>query len=173
MRKTSIFPIWGVALLLIFLTTTACSITYSTDGTTDFLSSTSGKTWWTEDGLVKQGEHARAFVFVNYDNLLSNIAKGGESISWLWDRSWILSIRKFLPTAYSSTMPIYHSSMLGKMTRLWQNLSMSWFWWRKIIHRQVYNIRPLVMIRTEPISIFIARSPKGFLFWIALPRITS
>jgi len=75
-RKTSIFPIWGVALLLIFLTTTACSITYSTDGTTDFLSSTSGKTWWTEDGLVKQGEHARAFVFVNYDNLLSNIAKG-------------------------------------------------------------------------------------------------
>ena len=50
---------------MIFLTTTACSIKFSTDGTTDFLSSTTGKTWWTEDGLVKQGEHARVFVFGN------------------------------------------------------------------------------------------------------------
>jgi hypothetical protein len=75
-RKFSILPIWAGALLLIFLTTTACSIKFSTDGTTDFLSSTTGKTWWTEDGLVKQGEHARVFVFENYDNLLSNIAQG-------------------------------------------------------------------------------------------------
>ena len=76
MRKILFLPIWAGALCLIFLTTTACSIKFSTDGTTDFLSSTTGKTWWTEDGLVKQGEHARVFVFENYDNLLSNIAQG-------------------------------------------------------------------------------------------------
>jgi len=84
MGKFSILPIWTGALLCICLTTTACSIKFSTDSTTDFLSSTTGKTWWTEDGLVKQGEHARVFVFENYDNLLSNIAKGdGEYLKAL------------------------------------------------------------------------------------------
>ena len=48
----------------------------TTDGTTEFLSSTSGKTWWTEEGLVRQGEHAGAFVSVNFENLLQNIAQG-------------------------------------------------------------------------------------------------
>ena len=47
----------------------------TTDGTTEFVSSTTGKTWWSEDGLVKQGRHAEAFVSINYDNLLQDIAK--------------------------------------------------------------------------------------------------
>ena len=79
-EKFSILPIWAGVLLLISLGTTACTIKATTDtttdGTTEFLSSTTGKTWWTEDGLVKEGAHARAFVFVNYDNLLHDIAKG-------------------------------------------------------------------------------------------------
>jgi len=66
--------------LLVILGTGGCTIKATTDtttdGTTEFVSSTSGKTWWTEEGLVKQGEHAGAFVFVNYDNLLQDIAKG-------------------------------------------------------------------------------------------------
>lgn len=54
----------------------------TTDGTTEFLSSTTGKTWWTEEGLVKQGNHAEAFVSVNYENLLQDIAQGeGEYLS--------------------------------------------------------------------------------------------
>jgi len=48
----------------------------TTDGTTEFVSSTTGKTWWTEDGLVKQGQHAGAFVSINYENLLQDIARG-------------------------------------------------------------------------------------------------
>ena len=48
----------------------------TTDGTTEFVSSTTGKTWWTEEGLVKNGEHAGAFVSINYDNLLRDIASG-------------------------------------------------------------------------------------------------
>jgi hypothetical protein len=53
----------------------------TTDGTTEFLSSTSGKSWWTEEGLVKRGEHARAFVATNHDTLLQEIAQGhGEYV---------------------------------------------------------------------------------------------
>ena len=56
----------------------------TTDGTTEFLSSTSGKSWWSEDGLVKQGEQARAFVALNRENLLQNIAQGhGEYVTAL------------------------------------------------------------------------------------------
>ena len=56
----------------------------STDGTTEFLSSTTGKSWWTEDGLVKQGEQARAFVALNRENLLQNMAQGhGEYVTAL------------------------------------------------------------------------------------------
>ncbi len=52
------------------------TIDTTTDGTTEFVSSTTGKTWWTEEGLVKNGEHAGAFVSVNYENLLRDIAAG-------------------------------------------------------------------------------------------------
>jgi len=56
----------------------------STDGTTEFLSSTTGKSWWTKDGLVKQGEQARAFVALNRENLLQNMAQGhGEYVTAL------------------------------------------------------------------------------------------
>lgn len=56
----------------------------TTDGTTEFLSSTTGKSWWTEDGLVKQGEQTRAFVALNRENLLQNMAQGhGEYVTAL------------------------------------------------------------------------------------------
>ncbi|MGD9851524.1 MAG: DUF3015 family protein [Nitrospirales bacterium] len=56
----------------------------ATDGTTEFLSSTSGQAWWTQDGLVREGQHAHAFVANNYDNLLQEIAKGeGEYLQAL------------------------------------------------------------------------------------------
>ncbi|HBP87655.1 MAG TPA: DUF3015 family protein [Nitrospirales bacterium] len=56
----------------------------TTDGTTEFLSSSTGKSWWTEDGLVKRGEHARAFVATNHDSLLQEIAQGhGEYVQAL------------------------------------------------------------------------------------------
>jgi hypothetical protein len=52
-----------------------------TNGTTNFLSSTTGKSWWTEDGLVKREEYAKAFVAINHDVLLQDIARGqGEYV---------------------------------------------------------------------------------------------
>ena len=81
MGKLSNLPIWTGRLLLVYLLSmTGCTIKATTDtttdGTTEFLSSTTGKTWWAEDGFVKEGAHARAFVSVNCDNLLHDIAKG-------------------------------------------------------------------------------------------------
>jgi DUF3015 family protein len=76
----SIKTFQGLAALGVFLLGISSGCT-STDATSDFLSSTSGKSWWTEDGLVKRGEHARAFVVTNHDNLLQEIAQGhGEYV---------------------------------------------------------------------------------------------
>lgn len=77
----------GLAALGVFLlaSSSGCTIKATidtlTNGTTEFLSSSTGKSWWTEDGLVKRGEHARAFVAINYDTLLQEIAQGhGEYV---------------------------------------------------------------------------------------------
>lgn len=70
----------AVWLLLILVSSSGCTLKATldttSDGVTNVVSSTSGKSWWTEDGLVKSGEHARAFVASNYDNLLQEMAKG-------------------------------------------------------------------------------------------------
>ena len=77
----------GLAALGVFLLGISSGCTFkatldtTSDTTTNFLSSTSGKSWWTEDGLVKHGEHARAFVATNHDILLQEIAQGqGEYV---------------------------------------------------------------------------------------------
>ena len=77
----------GLAALGVFLLGISSGCTFkatldtTSDTTTNFLSSTSGKSWWTEDGLVKRGEHAKAFVAINYDTLLQEIAQGhGEYV---------------------------------------------------------------------------------------------
>lgn len=70
----------GVWLVFMLVSSSGCTfkatLDTTSDGVTNFLSSTSGKSWWTEDGLVKSGEQARAFVATNYDNLLQQMAQG-------------------------------------------------------------------------------------------------
>lgn len=77
----------GLAAFGVFLLGISSGCTFkatldtTSDTTTNFLSSTSGKSWWTEDGLVKHGEHARAFVATNHEILLQEIAQGqGEYV---------------------------------------------------------------------------------------------
>jgi hypothetical protein len=70
----------AVWLLFLLISSSGCTIKATldttSDGVTNFLSSTTGNSWWTEDGLVKSGEHARVFVATNYDNLLQDMAQG-------------------------------------------------------------------------------------------------
>lgn len=77
----------GLAALGVFLlcSSSGCTIKATldttSDGVTNFLSSSTGKSWWTEDGLVKRGQHAKAFVASNHDTLLREIAQGhGEYV---------------------------------------------------------------------------------------------
>jgi len=71
---------WLGSVLFCCLVFSGCTIKATTDtttdGTTEFLSSTSGQAWWTENGLVRDGQHAQAFVASNYDHLLPEMAKG-------------------------------------------------------------------------------------------------
>jgi hypothetical protein len=47
------------------------------DTTTNVTVSTSGRTWWNEDGLVKSEHKAIAFAAYNQANVEQDIAKGG------------------------------------------------------------------------------------------------
>ncbi len=56
----------------------------TTDVMTNFLSSTSGKSWLSEDGLVKRDLKVKAFAAVNFENLKRDMAQGhGEYLSSL------------------------------------------------------------------------------------------
>ena len=74
------FQVFAVCLFLMLGGFSGCTLKATldttSDGVTNFLSSTMGKSWWTEDGLVKKNEEARAFVAMNYDNLLQEMAQG-------------------------------------------------------------------------------------------------
>lgn len=73
-------PAFAGSILLSLLLLSGCTIKATTDtatdGTTEFLSSTSGQPWWTQDGLVRVGQYAHAFVAHNYENLFTEMAKG-------------------------------------------------------------------------------------------------
>jgi len=69
----------GAALLVLSLS--ACSITETIN---NFLSSTSGKSWFTEDGLIKTDHRVQAFMAFNFENIKQDMAKGqGEYLDSL------------------------------------------------------------------------------------------
>lgn len=69
----------GAAILLFSLS--ACSVT---ETISNFLSSTSGKTWFSEDGLIKTDHRVQAFMAFNFENIKQDMAKGqGEYLDSL------------------------------------------------------------------------------------------
>jgi hypothetical protein len=69
----------GAAVLL--FTLSACSVT---ETISNFLSSTSGKSWFTEDGLIKTDHRVQAFMAFNFENIKQDMAKGqGEYLDSL------------------------------------------------------------------------------------------
>jgi hypothetical protein len=66
---------------LLILTLSGCSITETIN---NFLSSTSGRSWFTEDGLVKADHRVNAFMTLNFENLKQDMAQGhGEYLASL------------------------------------------------------------------------------------------
>ena len=69
----------GAALMA--LSFSACSVT---ETISNFLSSTSGKSWFTEDGLIKTDHRVQAFIAFNFENIKQDMAKGqGEYLDSL------------------------------------------------------------------------------------------
>jgi hypothetical protein len=69
----------GAAALVLSLS--ACSITETIN---NILSSTSGRSWFTEDGLVKEGQRVNAFMALNFENVKQDMAHGqGEYLASL------------------------------------------------------------------------------------------
>jgi hypothetical protein len=59
----------------------ACSITETIN---NILSSTSGRSWFTEDGQVKPDHRVQAFMAFNFENIKADMAKGqGEYLTSL------------------------------------------------------------------------------------------
>ncbi|HWC51639.1 MAG TPA: DUF3015 family protein [Nitrospira sp.] len=70
----------AAAASLIF-SLSACSVT---ETVSNFLSSTSGKSWFTEDGLIKTDHRVQAFMAFNFENIKQDMAKGqGEYLDSL------------------------------------------------------------------------------------------
>ncbi len=70
--------------------------------TTDTVSSTSDKTWWTEDGLLRPDFKPAAFVTFNQENLRHDIAAGhGE---YLTSMSVLLGVPADRQPAFFSAM---------------------------------------------------------------------
>ena len=79
---------WFTCLSLAISGLTGCTITGTIqeilDTTTNVTVSTSGRTWWNEDGLLKSEHKAIAFAAYNQSNLEQDIAKGrGEYLASL------------------------------------------------------------------------------------------
>src|SRR5262249_2236355 len=69
----------GAAVLVLSLS--ACSITETIN---NILSSTSGRSWFTEDGLVKEDQRVNAFMAFNLENIKQDMARGqGEYLDSL------------------------------------------------------------------------------------------
>ncbi len=90
----------GAGLLL--LSATACTTTNPFGPTTDTVSSTSGKTWLTEDGVLRTELKPSAFVTFNQENLRRDIAAGqGE---YLTSMSVLLGVPVDRQPAFFSAM---------------------------------------------------------------------
>lgn len=126
-RLFSLVPIFVMALELVLSSCTTKGTTKATtDPTTDIVSSTSGRGWLTQDGLIKADQKAQAFATVTFENLQQDMAQGhGEYLASLWalvggrkDQEAAFSART--QAAYTLLFPPEHTTpkkMLGVLNK--------------------------------------------------------
>ena len=106
---------WFSLLSLATTVLTGCTITGTieeiVDTTSNFTSSTSGRTWWNEDGLLKSEHKAIAFAAYNQSNLEQDIAKGrGE---YLASMSSLLGVSEGERSAFALGAKSQFQSLVG------------------------------------------------------------
>jgi hypothetical protein len=85
-----------VVMVLMACGLAACTFRGTTDSVTDTTQnvtvSTSGRTWFTIDGVIRNDQRVNAFVAINFENLKQNMAQGhGEYLTSL---SSLMQIRE-------------------------------------------------------------------------------
>lgn len=75
-----------VIIILLLFITSGCTLKATSeslsDSTTNFVSSTTPGSWYTQDGLLKSDQKINAFVAINYEHLLQEMAQGeGEYLT--------------------------------------------------------------------------------------------
>ena len=82
MKQVTVWTILPVLILLASGCTLKGTIKQTTDTTSNVTGTTSGRTWFTEEGIVKPDFKVTAFVALNAENLRHDMASGqGEYLS--------------------------------------------------------------------------------------------
>ena len=82
--RCRLFALLSLGMSVLSGCTITGTIDETLDTTTNVTVSTSGRTWWNEDGLVKSEHKAIAFAAFNQSNLEQDMAKGrGEYLASL------------------------------------------------------------------------------------------
>lgn len=77
MNRQFIMGVLACAVLTLSACTLRATSNQITDTTQNTTVSTSGRSWFTNDGLVRQGEQVNAFASLNFENLTTDMAAGG------------------------------------------------------------------------------------------------
>jgi Protein of unknown function (DUF3015) len=71
----------GIALGCCAILVSACTVTGTTKDMFDFTSSTTGRSWYNEDGMLRPEHRPIAFTTANYETVKRDIARGqGEHL---------------------------------------------------------------------------------------------
>ncbi|MEO6308650.1 MAG: DUF3015 family protein [Nitrospiraceae bacterium] len=82
MKRVTVWTILPALLLLASGCTLKATIKETTDTTSNVTGTTSGRTWFTEEGIVKPDFKVTAFIALNEENLRHDMASGqGEYLS--------------------------------------------------------------------------------------------
>lgn len=88
MRKRYLVVFWLLPIILLTFMMQGCTIKGTTDSTADTTKnttvSTSGKSWFTPEGIVKNDQEIIAYATINLENLKEDMARGrGEYLTSL------------------------------------------------------------------------------------------
>ena len=84
MTQRTVWALFPVLLLLVSGCTLKATVKETTDTTSNVTGTTSGRTWWNEDGLLHPEHKLTAFLALNQANVEQDLARGrGEYVTAL------------------------------------------------------------------------------------------
>lgn len=84
MKRNSVWAVFPVLMLLVSGCTLKATFKETTDSTSNITGTTSGRTWFTEDGLLHPEHKLTAFTALNQANVEQDLARGqGEYVASL------------------------------------------------------------------------------------------